>query len=82
MYSGIDAIVVAIDCSSRMYETGSIDSDSFLAGSLQAALEIMQRKVICSESDMISVLLFGTSASQNALGQEHIFVLYLFSKSF
>jgi hypothetical protein len=58
--SGIDAIVVAIDCSPKMHKVGALPDaldQSFLRSSLKAALEIMQRKVICSESDMVSVRL-------------------------
>jgi hypothetical protein len=83
-FSGIDAIVVAIDCSPRMHKEGSladateksVSQQSFLQNSLMAALEIMQRKVICSESDMVSILLFGTRSKQNSLGHENIHILF------
>lgn len=71
---GIDAIVVALDCSSRMH----VDSNkmTFLQSSIKSALEIMKRKVICSESDLVSVVLFGTRSKQNTLGHDNITVLY------
>jgi hypothetical protein len=75
---GIDAIVVAIDCSPRMQEVGALadaPDQSFLQSSLMAALDIMQRKIITSESDVISVVLFGTQSRQNPLGHEHIHIL-------
>lgn len=76
---GTDAIVIAIDCSPRMYEAADSDEEqlaSFLQSSLKAVLEIMHRKVICSDSDMVSILLFGSSAQRNDLGHESIYVLY------
>ncbi|KAJ3396105.1 X-ray repair cross-complementing protein 6 [Lobulomyces angularis] len=73
--TGLDSILWVIDCSPQMLSSFE-DEHSFFETAISCVIKSLQNKIICSDSDLIGVLFYGTKKKQNAFGHENVYLLY------
>eukprot|EP01147_Barroeca_monosierra_P011025 gene11025-3095_t len=80
---GKDCVVFAIDCSPPMFDDmGSISSEgdhiseqSYVLTAIKAVHSALRNKIICSDKDLVGIVLFSTENRKNETDPEHVYVL-------